>query len=148
MQQTRLARPNPQRRAVVVSDPAYARDAGEARTIFCPSAEGLAGYPLDVLCALPIHDANGRLLDALGRRLVLPEHIYAGVFAVDPFRRRADILAAVRAAGIGRVANFPSVCRFDGAVRADFDALGFGARERSRIHPRRRARRLLGGRLG
>jgi len=114
------------RRARIVSDPERARDPCDELSIYCPCAEGLVGYQLEVLCLLPIHDANGRLLDSLQRRPAISRHIHAGIFAVDPFRRRTDILAAVRAAGFAGVANFPSVCRIDGAVRHDLETLGFG----------------------
>ena len=114
------------RRARVVSDLSRAQDPGGEFLLYCPCAEGLTGRALLALCLLPIHDANGRLLEALGRRPVAPASSYAGIFAVDPFRRRADIFAALRLARITGVANFPSLCLIDGEVRNDLEALGFG----------------------
>jgi predicted TIM-barrel enzyme len=78
------------------------------------------------MCLLPIHDANGRLLEALDRRPAALPYSYAGIFAVDPFRRHADILAALKLAQFPRVANFPSLCLIDGEVRNDLEELGFG----------------------
>jgi predicted TIM-barrel enzyme len=109
-----------------LSDLSHAQNASDELLLYCPSAEGLAGRALSALCLLPIHDANGCLLEALGKHPAPPIGCYASVFAVDPFRRRGDIFASLRLAGFAGVANFPSVCLIDGDVRNELEMLGFG----------------------
>ena len=113
-------------RARIVSELSRAQDDGGEVLLYCPCAEGLTGRAVSALCLLPIHDANGRLLEALGRRPAVSPRGYAGIFAVDPFRRRADIFAALRLARFPGVSNFPSLCLIDGEVRNDLEELGFG----------------------
>jgi hypothetical protein len=80
-----------------------------APVVFSPC---IAGLPPDLavdLAILPIHDANRRLVEALpaAPRPCAPD--YAGLCLSDPFMRIDDLLARLRAAGIGGVANFPTV---------------------------------------
>ena len=96
-------------------------------TIYCPCCKGLGGS-YDSLVLLPIHDANGRLLSELGNGMTRPSQTFAGVFAVDPFRRHVDILKALECAGWLGVVNFPSVTAVDGEMRASLEDFGYGVK--------------------
>ncbi|MCZ4093667.1 phosphoenolpyruvate hydrolase family protein [Sinorhizobium psoraleae] len=95
-------------------------------TLYCPSCEGLAGSAYDSLVLLPIHDANERLLSELRNGVLSEAPVFAGVFALDPFRRHVDILKALKAAGCHRVVNFPSVTAIDGEMRVSLEDFGYG----------------------
>ncbi|MDQ0562358.1 putative TIM-barrel enzyme [Rhizobium mesoamericanum] len=95
-------------------------------TIFCPSCDGLAGSAYDSLVLLPVHDANGRLLAEIKNGLPQDGHMFAGVLALDPFRRHVDILKALEAAGCRGVVNFPSVTAIDGEMRVSLEDFGYG----------------------
>ena len=73
------------RRARVVSDRSRAQDPGGEFLLYCPCAEGLTGRALLALCLLPIHDANGRLLEALGRLPVARRVVTPGYSPSIPF---------------------------------------------------------------
>lgn len=89
--------------------PRHGASAPEVRTILCPALDGLPQSDALALAILPIHDANGLLLDVISHPGQGPAPDYAGVCLSDPFRRMEDILAALRAKGIGGVINMPSV---------------------------------------
>lgn len=97
--------------------------------VFVPA---LARFPpalRELMALLPVVDLNQALLSALGEAgRVPPADMVAGVFAVDPFLDRAGLVAALRARGVGRVANFPTVQSFDGATAAGFDVVGYDLR--------------------
>ncbi|AAB91806.1 conserved hypothetical 20.6 kDa protein (plasmid) [Sinorhizobium fredii NGR234] len=95
-------------------------------TLCCPSCEGLGGSAYDSLVLLPIHDANERLLSELRKGVLSESQVFAGVFALDPFRRHVDILKALETAGCHRVVNFPSVTAIDGEMRASLEDFGYG----------------------
>lgn len=78
------------------------------RTILCPALRGLPPEDALTLAILPIHDANGLLLDAIARSGAGPVPDYAGVCLSDPFRRMEDVLAAVLGAGIAGIVNMPT----------------------------------------
>ncbi|WP_018240309.1 phosphoenolpyruvate hydrolase family protein [Ensifer sp. BR816] len=99
----------------------------QSATVYCPSCEGLGGSAFDSLVLLPIHDANGRLLSELRRGIARPNQIFAGVLALDPFRRHADILKALETAGCAGIVNFPSVTAIDGEMRVSLEDFGYGA---------------------
>jgi predicted TIM-barrel enzyme len=61
---------------------------------------------------LPIHDANGRLLDELSAAEFSRVPDFAGVCLSDPFRRLDMILDGVRRAGNKGVVNLPTVAPF------------------------------------
>ncbi|MDB5370064.1 MAG: hypothetical protein JWP20_1622 [Roseomonas sp.] len=83
--------------------------------LFCPWLPALPPGPEFWLAALAWHDSNGSLLDNLPAQPPRRK-VYAGVFCVDPFRRREDILHALRRAGISGIVNLPSVSFIDGEV--------------------------------
>lgn len=79
------------------------------RSILCPALRGLPQEAALDLAILPIHDANGLLLDAIAQPGAGAAPDYAGVCLSDPFRRIDDIFEALRAAGVGGVVNLPTV---------------------------------------
>lgn len=76
---------------------------------------------------LPIHDANGLLLDELARipttAAEVPPPDFAAVCLSDPFRRIDDVFDTIRAAGIGGIINLPSIV----ALMTSFGDRTFGA---------------------
>jgi predicted TIM-barrel enzyme len=89
---------------------------------------------LPSICGLmPYGNANEIVLE-LGERHVLPAvkeaPVIAGVCGTDPTRNMRKFLEQVREAGFSGVINYPTVCRFDGNIRRDFESVGLGfARE-------------------
>lgn len=119
--------PSPLRCIPIVTDlaaPIGARPQPVA--LYCPSCEGLDGSAYDSLVLLPIHDANERLLTELRNAAPPQSQVYAGVFALDPFRRHVDILNALETVGWHGVVNFPSVTAIDGEMRVSLEDFGFG----------------------
>lgn len=96
-------------------------------TLFCPAVAGLAAHAIEAVSLLPIHDCNGRLLQAIAGGARGAEGVSACVFTIDPFRRYADLFAALREAGFSRVTNFPSTAVIDGEMRDSLEELGFGS---------------------
>lgn len=98
----------------------------------CVLVPALARFPAavrELMALLPVVDLNQALLSALAEaRCAPPPGMAAGVFAVDPFLDRAGLIAALRASGVRRVANFPTVQSFDGATSAGFDVVGYDFR--------------------
>lgn len=97
-------------------------------TIYCPSCKGLDCSSFASVVLLPIHDTNGLLLAELRSGTFRPRRIFAGVLAVDPFRRHADILKALEIAGCAGIVNFPSVTAIDGEVRTNLEGFGYGVK--------------------
>lgn len=97
-------------------------------TVFCPCCEGLGCSCFESILLLPIHDANGRLLAELRNASTGPVRIFAGVLALDPFRRHVDILNSLEMAGCSGIVNFPSVTSIDGDMRASLEDLGYGVK--------------------
>lgn len=87
--------------------------------VLCPCLRGLPPDLAPTLGILPIHDANAELLAGLADRGPGPPPAYAGVCLTDPFRRVGDVFAQVRAAGIGGIANLPSVAGLFGEAPDD-----------------------------
>lgn len=100
----------------------------ESVTIYCPSCEGLGGGSFESAVLLPIHDANGRLVAELRNGIIRSSRIFAGVFAIDPFRRQVDILKTLEIAGCAGIVNFPSVTAIDGEMRASLEDISYGAK--------------------
>jgi predicted TIM-barrel enzyme len=101
------------------SDPAKA-------WILCPWLEQFpteSGIWLSVLAA---HDANEGLLRALSGSKNAWPNVYAGVFAVDTLRPRAQFIRRLKDAGIAGVINFPSISFIDGEAGAVFEELSLG----------------------
>ncbi|QDY71045.1 phosphoenolpyruvate hydrolase family protein [Qingshengfaniella alkalisoli] len=121
MQKRREARSvgkNGQSVPVVVATWSKLSQAGPCR-IYCPCLKGLPAELAAHLAILPIHDANGVLLRELPRET---EHLapeFAAVCLSDPFRRAEMLFAAIRAAGIRGIVNFPSVTTLFGSDRDD-----------------------------
>ena len=89
---------------------------------------------LPSICGLmPYGNANEIVLE-LGESHVLPAvnktPVIAGVCGTDPTRNMRKFLEQIREAGFSGVINYPTVCRFDGNIRRDFESVGLGfARE-------------------
>ncbi|WP_245424425.1 phosphoenolpyruvate hydrolase family protein [Sinorhizobium sp. BJ1] len=111
---------------IVTDLAAIAGEEPQSVRLYCPSCEGLDGSAYDSLVLLPIHDANERLLAELRNGVRSEAQVFAGVFALDPFRRHVDILKALKAAGCHRVVNFPSVTAIDGEMRVSLEDFGYG----------------------
>lgn len=94
--------------------------------VFVPA---LARFPADLrelMALLPVVDINGGLLAALAEARGEPAPgAVAGLFAVDPFLVRTEMIAALRGAGLRGVANFPTLQLFDGATAAGFGIVGY-----------------------
>jgi predicted TIM-barrel enzyme len=96
------------------------------RLILCP---WLDRFPKDIgvwLGVLSAHDINEGLLQALPASKKRWPRVYAGVFAVDALRPRAQLIRALKNTGIGGVINFPSVSFIDGDARAVLNSLSLG----------------------
>jgi len=89
---------------------------------------------LPSICGLmPYGNANEIVLE-LGENHVLPAAkktpVLAGVCGTDPTRNMRKFLVQLREAGFSGVINYPTICRFDGNIRRDFESVGLGfARE-------------------
>ena len=89
---------------------------------------------LPSICGLmPYGNANEIVLE-LGENHVLPAvkktPVLAGVCGTDPTRNMRKFLEQLRDAGFSGVINYPTICRFDGTLRRDFESVGLGfARE-------------------
>ena len=89
---------------------------------------------LPSICGLmPYGNANEIVLE-LGENHVLPAvmktPVIAGVCGTDPTRNMRKFLEQLREAGFSGVINYPTICRFDGNIRRDFESVGLGfARE-------------------
>jgi predicted TIM-barrel enzyme len=108
-------------------------NSGKFRMDGLPSISGL----------MPYGNANDIVLE-LGERHVLPAvlntPVIAGVCGTDPTRNMRRFLAQIRDVGFSGVINYPTVSRFDGAIRRDFEAVGLGfAREVEMIQMAREA---------
>lgn len=89
---------------------------------------------LPSICGLmPYGNANEIVLE-LGENHVLPAvkktPVMAGVCGTDPTRNMRKFLEQLRDVGFSGVINYPTICRFDGNIRRDFESVGLGfARE-------------------
>ncbi|BAV52736.1 hypothetical protein MLTONO_p0266 (plasmid) [Mesorhizobium loti] len=119
--------PSTLRPILIVTDLAAISDEQpQSVTLYCPSCEGLQGSAYDSLVLLPIHDTNGRLLAELRKGIPRRRQTFAGVLALDPFRRHVDILKALGTASCPGVVNFPSVTAIDGEMRVSLEDYGYG----------------------
>jgi predicted TIM-barrel enzyme len=103
----------------------------------CVLAPWLAGLPVpgrDLLALLPVLDVNARAFAAL-RALpqVAGQNAIAALFCADPFLRVRDAVQILRAAGISRVTNFPTIQIIDGAAAHGFESAGLGMRREAEI---------------
>ncbi|MBI1773912.1 MAG: phosphoenolpyruvate hydrolase family protein [Proteobacteria bacterium] len=97
-------------------------------TIVCPWLRGLPAESGLWISALPIHDVNSFIDGDLGVDPAAGEHrrLYFGVFALDRFRSQARIFSMLRAQGIERIINLPSVSFFDGRSASTLQSLDLG----------------------
>jgi predicted TIM-barrel enzyme len=85
---------------------------------------------LPSICGLmPYGNANEIVLE-LGERHVLPAvkevPVIAGVCGTDPTRDMRKFLVELWDAGFSGVINYPTITRFDGNIRRDFESVGLG----------------------
>lgn len=77
---------------------------------------------------MPYGDANAIVMEMGAEILPVATNIpvLAGVCGTDPFRLMPSFLAQVKAAGFSGVQNYPTVCLFDGIIRANLEETGLG----------------------
>lgn len=77
---------------------------------------------------MPYGDANAIVMEMGAEILPLATRIpvLAGVCGTDPFRLMPQFLSEVKAAGFSGVQNYPTVCLFDGIIRANLEETGLG----------------------
>jgi predicted TIM-barrel enzyme len=77
---------------------------------------------------MPYGDANQIVMDMGSEILPVVDHIpvVAGVCGTDPFRLMPKFLRQVKDAGFSGVQNYPTVCLFDGIIRANLEETGLG----------------------
>ena len=85
---------------------------------------------LPSICGLlPFGNANDTVLE-LGEKSVLPAvdktPVIAGICGTDPTWDMQRLLDKVAALGFSGVINYPTVSRFDGSIRGDFESVGLG----------------------
>ncbi|MDP4026459.1 phosphoenolpyruvate hydrolase family protein [Methylobacterium sp. NEAU 140] len=101
-----------------------------AGTLFLPALAGTPDAILDLLALLPVCDVNGALTACLaGKGIGSGPAPVAAVFCTDPFLRVSDMAETLRAAGLRRVANYPSVQAIDGEPGRTIAAVGYGPDE-------------------
>jgi hypothetical protein len=105
-----------------------------ARSVFLPALEPFPPESWPLVALLPVLDINGALRAALqARRPFRSAPPIAGLFACDPFLRLADMVAALRQAGITTVVNYPTVQLFEGETAAALAAVGYRAEAEFRL---------------
>ncbi|MEP6796929.1 MAG: phosphoenolpyruvate hydrolase family protein [Lapillicoccus sp.] len=77
---------------------------------------------------MPYGDANQIVMDMGAEILPVVDRIpvVAGVCGTDPFRLMPKFLRQVKEAGFSGVQNYPTVCLFDGIIRANLEETGLG----------------------
>ena len=72
---------------------------------------------------MPYGDANAIVMEMSGEILPVVTRIpvVAGVCGTDPFRVMPHFLRQVKDVGFTGVQNFPTVCLFDGIIRANLE---------------------------
>ena len=77
---------------------------------------------------MPYGDANAIMMEMAGEVLPVVDRIpvVAGVCGSDPFRLMRRFLREVKDAGFSGVQNYPTVCLFDGIIRANLEETGLG----------------------
>jgi predicted TIM-barrel enzyme len=84
-----------------------------------------AGFA-SALSILPIHDANGELLQALPNLGTDNSLLCAAIFPIDPFRQWHFILDRVARTGSTMVINWPSVGIFDRRTALELTSVNLG----------------------
>ena len=77
---------------------------------------------------MPYGDANAIVMEMGAEVLPVATQmpVVAGVCGTDPFRLMPRFLREVRDAGFSGVQNYPTVCLFDGIIRANLEETGLG----------------------
>jgi predicted TIM-barrel enzyme len=77
---------------------------------------------------MPYGDANAIMMEMGAEVLPVATSIpvIAGVCGTDPFRVMPRFLREVKEAGFAGVQNYPTVCLFDGIIRANLEETGLG----------------------
>lgn len=77
---------------------------------------------------MPYGDANAIVMEMGSEILPVATSIpvLAGVCGTDPFRLMPQFLRTVSEAGFSGVQNYPTVCLFDGIIRANLEETGLG----------------------
>ncbi|WP_240613451.1 phosphoenolpyruvate hydrolase family protein [Brachybacterium endophyticum] len=77
---------------------------------------------------MPYGDANQIMMDMGAEILPVVETIpvVAGVCGTDPFRTMPRFLREIKDVGFSGVQNYPTVCLFDGMIRANLEETGLG----------------------
>ncbi|GAA5133329.1 phosphoenolpyruvate hydrolase family protein [Pseudonocardia adelaidensis] len=77
---------------------------------------------------MPYGDANAIVMEMGAEVLPVVRElpVLAGVCGTDPFRLMPQFLRTVAEAGFSGVQNYPTVCLFDGIIRANLEETGLG----------------------
>jgi predicted TIM-barrel enzyme len=77
---------------------------------------------------MPYGDANAIVVEMAGEVLPVVRRtpVLAGVCGTDPFRIMPVFLRQLKDLGFSGVQNFPTVCLFDGVIRANLEETGMG----------------------
>lgn len=77
---------------------------------------------------MPYGDANAIVMEMGAEVLPVVEQlpVFAGVCGTDPFRMMPQFLRQVLDAGFSGVQNYPTVCLYDGIIRANLEETGLG----------------------
>jgi len=111
-------------------------DTGESSRewILAPWLAGLKVPGRDLLALLPVLDVNAQAFTALRALPVgAGQDAIAALFCADPFLRMHDAVQTLKAAGISRVTNFPTIQIIDGAAAHGFESAGLGMRREAEI---------------
>ncbi|MGQ2914209.1 phosphoenolpyruvate hydrolase family protein [Microbacterium aurantiacum] len=94
---------------------------------------------------MPYGDANAIVMDMGREVLPVTEQIpvFAGVCGTDPFRDMPRFLDEVKRAGFAGVQNYPTVCLFEGMIRANLEETGLGFDKEVEMIREARARDML-----
>lgn len=125
---------------VAIGEPIIGGGAGTGLSAKCSEAAGLdfivvynsgryrmAGRS-SMAGLMPYGDANQIVMDMGAEILPVVDRIpvVAGVCGTDPFRLMGKFLRQVKDAGFSGVQNYPTVCLFDGIIRANLEETGLG----------------------
>ncbi|MGZ0153628.1 phosphoenolpyruvate hydrolase family protein [Kribbella sp. WER1] len=145
------------RRKVAEGQPIIGGGAGTGLSAKCAEAAGLdfvviynsgryrmAGRS-SMAGLMPYGDANAIVMEMGTEVLPVTDHlpVMAGVCGTDPFRDIPRFLDQVKAAGFAGVQNYPTVCLFDGMIRANLEETGLGFYREVEMVAAARARDLV-----
>lgn len=122
---------------LLILDRVHHRDGAcesSSQWVLAPWLAGLPAPGRDLLALLPVLDVNALGFAALR---ALPEgagtDAIAALFCADPFLRMHDGVQLLRAAGISRVTNFPTIQVIDGSAAHGFESAGLGMRREAEV---------------